>query len=115
MKIKPIQEAPPNKTTTKTLLKDADELGTYLEVTEDIADIRDLYFAIKEFMQQQQLINMDNKVPVSYYNSSGPISCCYSTKKGYIIIVTVGCVVKWLDKIYTEGETLGIIKDREMI
>jgi len=111
MKIKPIQEAPPNKTTTKILLKGADEEGTYLEVTEDITNIQDLYFEIQGFMQQ--LKNMNDKVPVS----SDPVSCCYNTKKGYIIIVTIGCVVKWLDRIYTEGETLGIIKDkdREMI
>lgn len=118
MKIKPIQEAPPNKTTTKALLKGADEEGTYLEITENIDDVKDLYFAI-----QKHLTDMD-KVAAEHYEGCnlsagpvilGPISCCYNTKKGYIMIVTTGCVIKWLGEIYTEGEILGIIKDREMI
>jgi len=104
MKIRPILEAPPNKTTTKILLKGVENPTTYLEIEEDINDVKELYFEIEKFIEK--LKNIDNGVG---------ISCYYSIKDGYILKVSEGCAIKWLNKIYTEGEVLGIIKDKEMI
>ena len=77
---------------------------SYLEVEEDIKDVKDLYFEITQFMDN--IGNMDDAFPVCYG---------YERKLGYVMKVSEGCAIKWDGIIYCEGDVLGVVKDKEMI
>ena len=104
MKIQRIQVAPTNKVTTKILLRDAKVASSYLQVDEHFKDVKELYFAVVQFMDN--IGTLDDAFPITYG---------YERKMGYIMRLAEGWAIKWNETMYCEGDVLGIVKDKEMI